>query len=263
MRLPIPYFDKGENFMESPAIKTIDDMTQPELVQLVMDSFRRTLVHYGFWMGEVAHQVGLRAAAEVEAEAGDLAWNIILKRLAQVLGVQIEEGVPQRLKQMEKQELHKLLEAVSINWLANDGVWFQTVERHYGMDTAKRCNDTCWTRFSPYEAIRIKKLLNLSEQPGLAGLKEAIGFRLYARINKQSLEDLDNQNVIFRMNECRVQVARKRKGLPDYPCKSAGLVEYPGFASAIDARIQTECVGCPPDAHPEDWWCAWKFTLRA
>ncbi len=64
------------------------------------------------------------------------------------------------------------------------------------------------------------------------------------------------------MNECRVQSARKRKGLDDYPCKSAGLVEYAYFARSIDDRIQTECIGCPPDPHPEDWYCAWRFTLR-
>ena len=62
-------------------------------------------------------------------------------------------------------------------------------------------------------------------------------------------------------DECRVQAARKRKGLPDYPCKSAGMVEYPAFARTIDSRIRTECVGCPPDDHPAEWFCAWKFTL--
>ena len=54
----------------------------------------------------------------------------------------------------------------------------------------------------------------------------------------------------------------QRKGLADYPCKSAGMVEYPFFARAIDPRITTECVGCPPDPHPQGWFCAWKFTLE-
>ncbi|MFA5383931.1 MAG: DUF6125 family protein [Eubacteriales bacterium] len=28
--------------------------------------------------------------------------------------------------------------------------------------------------------------------------------------------------MIFRMNTCRVQAARKRKGMPEFPCKSVG-----------------------------------------
>jgi hypothetical protein len=63
------------------------------------------------------------------------------------------------------------------------------------------------------------------------------------------------------MNDCRVQSARKRKGLDDYPCKSAGIIEYSTFAAAIDTRIKTECIGCPPDKHPDEWYCAWKFSI--
>jgi hypothetical protein len=63
------------------------------------------------------------------------------------------------------------------------------------------------------------------------------------------------------MNDCRVQAARRRKGLPDFPCKPVGLVEYGNFASSIDPRFLTECIACPPDPHPDQYWCAWKFTL--
>ena len=92
-------------------------------------------------------------------------------------------------------------------------------------------------------------------------LKKALGFRLYACINTQSITDESADAFTFQMNQCRVQNARKRKGLDDYPCKSAGLVEYSYFARAIDDRIRTECVGCPPDEHPETWFCAWRFSL--
>ncbi|MCX7823171.1 MAG: DUF6125 family protein [Syntrophobacterales bacterium] len=231
------------------------------LIQWIMDGVRRTIVHYGCWFREVDYQLGIHRAVEIEQEAGDLSWNIIVQRLSKVLGFPVENGIPVALKNKSEQELWDILDAVCVNWLANDGVWFQAVEKSYGMDYAKRCNDICWTRFSPYEAYRIKKLLGLLDLPGLDGLKRALSFRLYARINKQSIEDVDEKSFIFRMNECRVQMARKRKGLPDYPCKSVGLVEYPTFAEMIDPRIKTECVGCPPDEHPEEWWCAWKFTL--
>jgi len=68
--------------------------------------------------------------------------------------------------------------------------------------------------------------------------------------------------LVFRMKDCRVQAARKRKGLPDFPCKPVGLVEYSGFARTIDPRIETHCLGCPPDPHPDGWYCSWEFRLR-
>jgi len=238
------------------------ELSHDELVKCVMDGFRRTVAHYGIWFREVEHQLGREQAREVEAEAGDAAWEIILKRLAEVLGFEIDNGVPRALQKKSTEELQALMKAVAINWLVNDGIWFQTVEKRHGMDCAKRCNDTAWARLSPYEASRIKKLLGLPDRPGLAGLKTALQFRLYAKINEQSIEDVDEHSFIFRMNDCRVQSARKRRGLADYPCKSGGLVEYATFAAAIDPRITTECIGCPPDEHPAEWFCAWKFTLQ-
>ncbi len=248
---------------EGPLPETLEELSQEELVRWVMEGFRRTLVHYGCWFREVEYQLGMERAVAVESEAGDAAWSIMMKRLAGIFGFEIADGVPKALRHMAKPDLLKVLDAVSVNWLANDGVWFQAVEKRYGMDSAKRCNDTCWSRFSPYEAFRIKEVLGMPQSPGLDGLRSALGFRMYARINRQSLHDVDQHSFIFRMDDCRVQSARKRRGLPDYPCKSAGMVEYPFFARAIDSRIQTECVGCPPDAHPEEWYCAWRFTLMA
>jgi hypothetical protein len=155
------------------------------------------------------------------------------------------------------------MEQVSLGWLATDGTWFQAVEHDRGMNDAKRCNDTCWAIFSPVEAESIRHFLKLDRQPGLEGLKRALGFRMYSVINVQSVAEEAPDSFVFRMNDCRVQAARKRKGLADYPCKSAGLVEYTAFARAVDPRIETECVGCPPDDHPEEWFCAWRFSLSA
>ncbi len=233
-----------------------------DLVRAVMEGFRRTLAHYAFWFREVEHQLGMTESFKIEAEAGDLFGKIMLKRLADILGFDIENGVPKALNDKSNEELLALLKGASVNWLVNDGVWFQAVENSCGMDYAKRCNDTAWTRLSPYEATRIKMFFGMPEKPGLAGLKTALNFRLYAMINEQSFEELDETSFIFRMNQCRVQNARKRKGLADYPCKSGGLVEYTTFARTIDPRITTECIGCPPDKHPAEWFCAWKFTLE-
>ena len=231
------------------------------LVRMVMDGFRRTIVHYGAWFAEVAHQVGLDKAMAVEDAVWQASVGNQVDRLGKTLNFPTENGIPAVLANLPKETLVDLIEKLSINWLANDGIWFQAVEQQFGMGDAKRCNDTCWTRFSPFEANRIKKLLDLPEQGGIPALKKALAYRMYAFINEQSVEEAGEHCIIFYMNNCRVQAARQRKGLPDYPCKSAGMVEYPTFASTIDSRIRTECVGCPPDPHPDKWFCAWKFTL--
>ncbi len=129
------------------------------------------------------------------------------------------------------------------------------------MNDAKRCNDSCWPQFSPYEAVAIKQFLQLEDGCGLEELKKALNFRMYSLINKQSIVDESPKSFVFQMNDCRVQSARKRKKLKHYPCNSAGLVEYAYFAKAIDKNIETQCIGCPPDDHPENWYCAWRFLL--
>ncbi|MFY9943390.1 MAG: DUF6125 family protein [Desulfobacterales bacterium] len=239
----------------------IAETDRDTLVQLVVDALRRTVVHYGHWFAQVEHQLGMEKALAVENDVWSASLGNQLKRLGKTLDFPVENGIPAVLDTFSKETLIDLLEKLGINWLANDGIWFQAVESRFGMNDAKRCNDSCWTRYSPFEAERIKKVLNLPENGGIPALQKALAFRMYALINEQSVEKVDENCIIFRMNKCRVQAARQRRGLPDYPCKSVGLVEYPYFASAIDKRIQTECIGCPPDPHPEGWFCAWKFTL--
>jgi hypothetical protein len=245
----------------SEKVDRVEDLNQEDTARLVMDMFHRIIIHHALWFTEVRHQMGMQKALDTLKIASDRSIGIQMKRLSKILGFEMKDGIPLSLLNMPKESLLELLNTVGVNWLANDGVWFQAVEFESGMNDAKRCNDSCWAHFSPFEAWSIKKFLNLPQKPGLEGLKKALGFRLYARINTQSFIDEGSDSFIFQMNECRVQYARKRKGLDDYPCKSVGMVEYPYFARSIDPRIKTECIGCPPDEHPDEWYCAWRFTV--
>lgn len=165
------------------------------------------------------------------------------------------------LKDMSREELIELLEDAAKNWLAHDGLWFQAVEKKFNLKTAIEMDRNAWEKFTVVEAKRIMKRLGIQSGGGLEALEQALKFRLYARINEQEFISKSPDRAVFRMNKCRVQDARKRKGLADFPCKSVGIVEYSGFAETIDPRIQTRCLACPPDPHPESYWCAWEFTL--
>ena len=63
------------------------------------------------------------------------------------------------------------------------------------------------------------------------------------------------------MRVCRVQQARARKGMPYHPCKPVGIIEYGGFARAIDDRISCRCASCYPEVEDDTCSCKWEFTL--
>jgi Family of unknown function (DUF6125) len=166
-----------------------------------------------------------------------------------------------QLESLPREELIRIIQDDAKNWLAHDGLWFQAVEKVHGMDAAIEADRAAWEKFTVVEARRIMERLGMAPGGGIPALLEALRHRLYSRLNVQEVTERSDTRAVFVMRDCRVQSARKRKGLPDFPCKSVGIVEYSEFARAVDPRIQTRCIACPPDPHGEDRWCAWEFTL--
>lgn len=164
------------------------------------------------------------------------------------------------LESMSKKELIALIEDMTKRWLAHDGVWFQCVESKHGLEEAVDLDGRAWDRFSRIEAGRIMRFHNIPPGGGIPALTKALGLRQYSLICKQEVIDVNKNKIIFRMNTCRVQMTRKRKGMPDFPCSSVGILEFSGFAETIDPRIKTRCLTCPPD-HPDEYFCAWEFSI--
>ncbi|AJF06746.1 DUF6125 family protein [Geoalkalibacter subterraneus] len=172
-----------------------------------------------------------------------------------------DEGV-RLLYELSREELVQIIVDDAKNWLAHDGLWFQEVEKRYGLDVAVDADTEAWRRFTVIEARRIMARLGMEPGGGIPALVECLKHRLYARLNLQETVDVTENRAVFRMLDCRVQSARKRKGLAEHPCKSVGIVEYGEFARTVDPRIQTRCLACPPDPVPAGYWCAWEFTIQ-
>ena len=169
----------------------------------------------------------------------------------------------QDLESLSKEELLDYIEDLSKNWLAIDGTWFQVVESEYGLEKAIELDVKQWERFTVIEAKRIMKRFKIPENGGIPALIKALEYRVYANINIQEVIEISENRCVFRMNDCRVQSARKFRGLPDFPCKQVGIIEYSLFAKTIDPRIETKCIACPPDEHPENYWCSWEFAITS
>jgi len=164
------------------------------------------------------------------------------------------------MKPVQEHYPDELIDAAK-NWLAMDGLWFQAVENAYGMTTALALDRGVWEQFAVIEARRIKKRFLLPENGGLDALEIAFKHRLASLLNTLEIRRPDEKTLIVTTKTCRVQSARERKGMPPFPCKSVGLVEFPVFARTVDARIETTCLSCPPDTLPGTPYCSWKFTL--
>lgn len=165
------------------------------------------------------------------------------------------------LRSLDKEDLVRIVMDDAKNWLAHDGLWFQAVESAHGIDAAIAADRAAWERFTVVEARRIMDRVGMTPGGGIPALLGCLKHRLYARLNTQEATEVSETRAVFLMRDCRVQAARRRKGLPDFPCKSVGVVEYAEFARAVDPRIRTRCIACPPDEHPDDLWCAWEFTI--
>ncbi len=168
----------------------------------------------------------------------------------------------EKIEDLNREELLEMLKNYAKNWLAHDGCWFLAIEEKRGMEEAIDMDREAWRKFTVVEANRIKKFLELGENSGIEGLRKALRFRLYSSLNEDRIELIGDDKLVYFVKTCRVQAARRRKKLPDFPCKSVGIVEYSYFAKTIDERFETVCVSCPPDITDEDHNCVWEFTLK-
>jgi hypothetical protein len=229
------------------------------LARQIIQAGRQIAVHYGLWLAETAHQLGPQEACRLESQVGEAYLPLLTRRIERAL--KLPADLETLLAGLGQERLEALADALSVSWLAADGVWFRAVEDAHGMHDAKRVNDTCWSRLGYYEALRARQALGLGEGGGLAAARDCLAARLVSRINRFDFVDETPDGFTLRMVDCRVQSARARQGLPAYPCISGGTVEYTAFAAGVDPALKVACLSCPPQTTRDDCFCAWRFSL--
>ena len=172
--------------------------------------------------------------------------------------------MPERdfLLELDKETLVDLLEDAAKNWLAHDGLWFQAVEKGFGMDAALKLDAQAWKIFTQLEAMRIMRQLEID--PG-------------GRLLRLDVREKEGSDVLVQNSELTLRALAPYQPLPESfpdiqaaPLLCAGVIGYRSLRiSGIQPGQKLGLYGFGASAHlviqvARHWDCdVYVFTRSA